>query len=230
MGKLNIFQSKIAKVLGLIILCGILSLAVFLNIGDFMNTDDSSDAGLPFITTWKTTKAKEKITIPTTGAGYSYTVDWGDGTIHTTTYTGNASYNYNKAGKYDVKITGTFPRIYFNNRSDKAKIIAIKSWGSIEWQSMKGAFHGCINLRGKTATDAPNLASVTNMSKMFNGTSFNQNIGNWDTSNVTNMEEMFSGAKAFNQDISGWNISKVTKHTKFAEGITNTSFKAPSFP
>src|SRR5690606_28212129 len=32
-----------------------------------------------FITTWETTTANESITIPTTGGGYNYTVDWGDG-------------------------------------------------------------------------------------------------------------------------------------------------------
>ena len=125
---------------------------------------------MPFITTWKTTTADKKITIPTTGTGYSYTVDWGgDGTSDTKTYTGNASHSYNNAGEYDVKITGTFPRIYFNYAGDYAKIIAIKSWGSIEWQSMERAFLGCINLKGTTATDTPNLVAVTNMSSYVLG-------------------------------------------------------------
>ena len=31
--------------------------------------------------------------------------------------------------------------------------------------------------------------------------SFNQPIGNWDVSNVTNMRSMFYGATAFNQPI-----------------------------
>ena len=112
---------------------------------------------IQFITTWETKADGESITIPTTGTGYSYTVNWGDGTSDTTIYTGNATHPYATIGEYDVKITGTFPRIYFNNTGDKAKIIAIKSWGSIEWQSMANAFHGCTNLEGETATDTPNL-------------------------------------------------------------------------
>ena len=166
---------------------------------------------IPFITTWKTTAANELITIPTTGTGYSYTVDWGDGTSDTTIYTGNASHTYTNVEEYDVKITGAFPRIYFNDAGDKAKIIAIKSWSSIEWQSMETAFYGCTNLNGETTTDTPNLAAVTNMSNMFNGASaFNQDIGNWDTSNVTDMNNMFYGANAFNQDIGNWDTSAVT--------------------
>ena len=37
----------------------------------------------------------------------------------------------------------------------------------------------------------------------------NDDITNWDTSNVLSMEEVFSGWPAFNQDISNWDTSKV---------------------
>ena len=43
------------------------------------------------------------------------------------------------------------------------------------------------------------------MEYMFNqATYFNQNIGNWNTSAVTNMYAMFALAVSFNQNISNW--------------------------
>merc|ERR1711865_585030 len=39
---------------------------------------------------------------------------------------------------------------------------------------------------------------------------FNENISNWNVSNVTTMEKMFSLSKAFNQPIDKWDVSKVT--------------------
>ena len=53
--------------------------------------------------------------------------------------------------------------------------------------------------------------SLTNMSRLFNQSRvFNQDISDWDTSNVTNMKGMFNNATAFNQDISLWDTSNVT--------------------
>ena len=201
---------------------------------------------LAFIMAWETTTDGESITIPTfTGETYDYTVDWGDGSAVESGQTGNATHTYATAGKYDVSITGTFPRIYFNNTGDKTKILEVKQWGSQPWTSMASAFYGCRNLN-ITAADVPDLttvssmesmfndtnlsiannindwdvSNVTNMTSMFSSSSFGQAIGNWDTSNVTSMGSMFNDATAFNQDLSGWDTSAVTNMAYMFAGAT----------
>ncbi len=191
-----------------------------------------------FITVWETTTADESITIPTaTDATYNYSVDWGDGSAVESGQTGDATHSYATAGNYDVTITGTFPRIYFNNRGDRTKILEVKQWGSQAWTSMEQAFAGCSKLN-ITATDVPDLTAVRSMKGMFQSslletanrindwntgsvtnmdfvfaytTVFNQNINSWDTNKVTSMNRMFSGATAFNQDLSGWKTGAVTQ-------------------
>ena len=55
-----------------------------------------------------------------------------------------------------------------------------------------------------------NVSNVTNMGAMFLGaTSFDQPMGNWNTHKVTSMGRMFQAASSFNQYIGDWNTSSV---------------------
>ena len=54
-------------------------------------------------------------------------------------------------------------------------------------------------------------SNITDMSFMFFWDSnFNEDIRGWDTSNVTDMSYMFCHASKFNEDIGRWDTSKVT--------------------
>ncbi|WP_422105673.1 BspA family leucine-rich repeat surface protein [Winogradskyella sp.] len=163
-----------------------------------------------FVMTFKTSDIYETITIPTTGDGYNYSINWGDGTVETG-LTGDATHVYYNPAVYTVLITGDFPRIYFNNTGDKEKILSLVEWGPASWSSMEGAFWGCSNL-DVTAIDAPELTNVTSLRRMFSNctsligtTAFN----NWNVTNVQVMESMFSSAEAFNQPIGNWNTESV---------------------
>ena len=56
-----------------------------------------------------------------------------------------------------------------------------------------------------------NVSNVTNMAMMFyESQAFNQPIDKWNVLNVTDMMSMFNSSKAFNQPIDKWNVSNVT--------------------
>lgn len=161
-----------------------------------------------FVFTWNTFSDNQTLTIPTTGTGYNYAVDWGDGTI-TTNHTGNASHTYAVRDTYQVVVIGDFPRIYVNFSSTRSKLLSIDQWGTGEWTSMKNAFYGCFDLR-VLAVDTPNLSQVSDMSGMFRSCSkLDDDISGWDVSNVTDMSNLFNGARRFNQDLNSWNVDSV---------------------
>lgn len=168
-----------------------------------------------FITTWTTNDDnnpnQSKIEIPThPDETYNYDVSWKNDGVWETGFTDSASHDYGVPGTYIVAIRGNFPRIQFFMSFSNVQIRSIDQWGSIAWTSMKDAFRTA-RLLEYNATDAPNLASVTDLSGMFhNALKFNGAIGNWDVSTITTMYAMFHNAREFNQDIGDWDVSQVT--------------------
>ena len=53
------------------------------------------------------------------------------------------------------------------------------------------------------------VSGITDMRYLFHSSSCNQDIGDWDVSNVTNMTGMFENNTVFNQDIGDWDVSNV---------------------
>lgn len=74
--------------------------------------------------------------------------------------------------------------------------------------------------------DISNLSSLERM--FFSARDFvGAGLEDWDTSTITNMNQMFDGATNFNEDITGWNVSRVGKMNKmfnnaraFAQDLT----------
>lgn len=171
----------------------------------------------PFITTWQT-DANTSVTIPLTGLGYDFSIDWGDGSIQTYLGSpGNISHIYLSSGIKTIRIqpntlTG-FPRIYVNNTpSLRDNLMSIENWGSGQWGlSLEGAFFGAKNLE-VNATDIPVFSLTTSFKSMFQNCALIREIrrlNGWDVSKVENMQNMFSGAVVFNSNISKWKVSNV---------------------
>jgi surface protein len=114
-----------------------------------------------------------------------------------------------------------FQRIIIgNNQPLSHRLLDVKQWGTTVWTSMDNAFFGCSNLN-ITATDIPNLSSVTRMEQMFqscSNLSTVPNINSWNTSNVEWMSSVFNSCRKFNENIGSWNTSKVRQMRRMFMG------------
>jgi len=182
----------------------------------------------------------DKFQLATILAGsYDFEVDWGDGVVETITTWNDprTEHTYTTGGVKEVIIKGQFSGWTFNNAGDRNKLLEVKQWGILELGDSPGHFYGCNNLDLSGVSDFINLSTtstlentfrdctslttinnveywdtsnITSFVNTFDGTSFNQDIGGWEVSGVTDMSFMFFNNATFNQDISGWNVSNVT--------------------
>jgi len=191
------------------------------NKNDDDNKPDESTKDRPFITTWWVGE-NNKISIPLSGQyfdKYDYTVRWVN--LDKPYFKGEVHVKYGDTnrqkgvitlpewGEYRLEISGNFPAVFFYASGYAENLRRIEQWGSIKWETMKGAFSGCRNLQ-ITAKDAPDLSRVRDMSYMLEDAwNFNQPVNHWDVSKVTNMNGLFAGATRFNQPLDKWDVSNV---------------------
>ena len=179
-----------------------------------------------FITTWNVgidtwISWLNKLTLPLQSNGiYYFTVDWWDGNSDLITQYNQpeATHTYAGSWPYDVTISGKIYGFAFNewerwddNLDDADKLVDIKQWWSMRLANTWDQFSNAENLISISASDSPDLSTVTNLSYMFGEAySFNGDISWWDVSNVTNMQWMFVWAENFNQPLNSWDVSSVT--------------------
>ena len=97
-------------------------------------------------------------------------------------------------GSGDAQDWALFMPLYYNGGGDFDGISAWVAGG--EYEMCNDASAGTMTLYSGTGISC--------------GGTFNEDIGTWDTSSVTDMSGMFMGASAFDQDIGGWITSSVT--------------------
>ena len=160
------------------------------------------------------------------------------------------THTYANAGTYQLTITGTFQGFRFANTGDRLKLLSIFKWGTgFRLGATDQHFYGCANLDLSIVEDVLNLDGNTTLNSSFRACTrlttvnrmnewdvsknttfdatfydsynFNTYIGDWDTSNVTNMFAMFfttTGTKGlFNQNRGNWDTSKVTTMAQMFE-------------
>ncbi len=108
---------------------------------------------------------------------------------------------------------------------DENKLLSIDQWGEISWTSMDSAFAGCKELMVK-ATDEPILSNLQSLRRMFFNVDSSPltipGIENWDISTVSDLSGMFNNT-TFNQDLSGWDVSNTADMTNIFAGVTLSS-------
>jgi surface protein len=141
------------------------------------------------------------------------TIDWGDGSSPVIVNTARPTKTYTNAGTYRVTVSGgVTTRLGDRAGSPVATwtgtLVAVRSWGNLGWTSFQD---GLRSVAGNFFVPRYLPTTVTNINNMFtSSTSFNQNIGFWNTDSVTTMQNMFLLATNFNQPIGSWNTGSVT--------------------
>lgn len=196
------------------------------------NTKSTPLMPTPFITEWDvngsmdTTTFFNTITIPLqSGRTYDFDYTWTlisntsiqiSGT-HTNA-NGDFTTDFTTGEFWELSIDGQFPHM---KDYPKDKLLDVIQWGDIVWESMVEMFRDWLGT-GFSATDAPDLSSVTSMNRAFDSAiNFNEDLDHWDVSNVQNMFRLFQSCSSFNGDVSNWDLSQATVINNIFNGASS---------
>ena len=115
--------------------------------------------------------------------------------------------------KFVKSIEGKLTNIYRMFNQSHVTSLDVTEWDTQNANSLIGVFMMCVNLTEIKGIENWNTSKVTNMNQLFYQcyklTSLN--ISGWETGQVTDMGNMFQECEALaSLDLSNWNIGKVT--------------------
>ena len=122
--------------------------------------------------------------------------------------------------------------IDWNRKGEIKKVVFLHSFAVIKPQSLKGLFRYLTELSEIEGLQYLNTSEVTNMSNMFNGCAVTSlDVSHFNTSNVTDMSGIFSSCSSLTSlDISSFNTSNVTNMRDMFSGCRSlTSIDLSSF-
>jgi Mycoplasma protein of unknown function, DUF285 len=85
----------------------------------------------------------------------------------------------------------------------------LQSWDTSAVTSMKALFVETFSFSKRNVLSSWDVSSVVDMAEIFQFSSFDGNISNWNVANVRDFQYAFSGAESFNYNLSPWNVSQV---------------------
>jgi surface protein len=96
----------------------------------------------------------------------------------------------------------------------------LSNWNVSSVTDVSNMFNGATNFNNGVAPGisnplswGDNTTNFENLSGMFGQTNFNQDISDWDVSNVTNVRQLFAFNNAFNQNLNNWTLSSLSDAT-----------------
>ena len=134
-------------------------------------------------------------------------------------------------GSWDVSNVTDMENVFYEANFNNGGSASIDNWDTSSATIMRYMFGAPSSGGGTNPFNQPigswNTSNVTNMERMFSrATSFNQDISTWNVSSVTNMGNMFSVASSFDYPLGDWNISNVIVFTDFMAGKTAANYSA----
>jgi surface protein len=155
-------------------------------------------------------------------------VDWGDGIVENVTAFNavNTLHTYINKGEYKVKIYGKGFSLVFQG-PDSNKIGEIFSWGNIVIVAV--SFLRCANLTAVNVTDIPIITDGNQVFRSCSSLTTVNRMNEWNVSNVTAMQYMFYNAASFNQPIGNWSVSNVTNFIDFMAFKTAANYSSANY-
>ena len=144
--------------------------------------------GRPFITRWKG-KAGKVLQIPIRGENYKLVIKKADGAVLKTekslTLRDVETYKFTPSQDGELLIEAgpegvtSFGYIFVQGTDPAANaLLSVEQFGTVQWQTMRGAFFRCKNMQFASGIDTPDLSHVTDMDVMFyRCESSNENVG-----------------------------------------------------
>ena len=113
----------------------------------------------------------------------------------------------------------------FNQDSFSKNAVYLDDNG-ITVKAKEGAYYGDYGDYGEINGVIYTLISKEDLrNKIISG----EDVTQYCTSKITDMNRMFSGSESFNQDLSNWDVSKVISYENFSYGASSWTLPKPNF-